>query len=508
MLSYVFPVQRPRGLLEGCWNAVRTAVTGGLLSAASIVGAPLLGLSQVSENRIMGLVGGIIVGTIAGGTIAIGSTLNVLYNLLFGLGAAPRSWKAAWEGQLWDEDRREWIDYNLTREQEELEQRRTTARGPAKFNDLYDILGVAPSATPPEIKKAYRRKAKILHPDKNPNDETAQGEFLKLFEAYSTLNDETSRMEYDRYGTTSDGDSIVQSFDAKVFFAVLLDADAVEPFVGQLKVSSYVSKLQELVNLAQSSGDQTSIGTEAIQQFLQGWKDDNNRRYVDIASYLVSFVEDYESGKMTQDQFQIKSEQHVKTIHQTSVFGNQFLSLIGKALLREAREFQGYSQPYLHAPLALWTASLQFFEINRGRFDMANKTYSIATLLMELKAGNDKNGKRGDDANVLEGLDAESLQQALPSVLDLAWTFIASDIAHTLHRACLRVFRDSSVGRPQRQRRAQAVKRLGRAMLWQANKGENDQQTCLDKDGGKKMSAESLTARLERAYHLATMKAS
>jgi molecular chaperone DnaJ len=67
--------------------------------------------------------------------------------------------------------------------------------------DYYEVLGVTRDASPEEIKQAYRRKAKQLHPDKNPDDrEKAEQEFKRVAEAYEVLSDPENRAQYDRYG--------------------------------------------------------------------------------------------------------------------------------------------------------------------------------------------------------------------------------------------------------------------------------------------------------------------
>jgi molecular chaperone DnaJ len=66
--------------------------------------------------------------------------------------------------------------------------------------DFYDVLGVGKTASPDELKSAYRKLAVKYHPDKNPGDKTAEDKFKEASEAYGILSDNEKKQNYDNFG--------------------------------------------------------------------------------------------------------------------------------------------------------------------------------------------------------------------------------------------------------------------------------------------------------------------
>lgn len=70
----------------------------------------------------------------------------------------------------------------------------------AEKRDYYEVLGISKGATEAEIKSAFRKKAKELHPDLHKDDPNAEEKFKEVQEAYGVLSDENQRRMYDQYG--------------------------------------------------------------------------------------------------------------------------------------------------------------------------------------------------------------------------------------------------------------------------------------------------------------------
>src|SRR3954462_10591531 len=83
--------------------------------------------------------------------------------------------------------------------------------GRSVMKDPYSVLGVAKTASADEIKKAYRKLAKKLHPDMNPGDKKAEERFKEVSSAFEIVGDPKRRSLYDEFGEVSTR----QGFDEK-----------------------------------------------------------------------------------------------------------------------------------------------------------------------------------------------------------------------------------------------------------------------------------------------------
>lgn len=137
----------------------------------------------------------------------------------------------------------------------------------------YDLLGIAPTATALEIKKAYRKAAIKLHPDKNPDDPTAAAKFQDVGEAYQVLSDDSLRAKYDKFGKQ---ESIpTEGFeDPSEFFSVIFGGEAFKDWIGELLLLQELSKSAELSGYNDEKKDEKDDKKDAKKEEKSG---DNNK---------------------------------------------------------------------------------------------------------------------------------------------------------------------------------------------------------------------------------------
>ncbi|KAK5634903.1 hypothetical protein RRF57_010615 [Xylaria bambusicola] len=118
----------------------------------------------------------------------------------------------------------------------------------------YDALGVQPTATEIEIKKAYRKLAIIHHPDKNPNDPTAHEKFQTIGEAYQVLSDKELRAAYDKYGKESakPGEGFV---DPAEFFSSIFGGEAFVDWIGEISLMKDLNTAMEITTEEQDDAE-------------------------------------------------------------------------------------------------------------------------------------------------------------------------------------------------------------------------------------------------------------
>ncbi|EGE08802.1 DnaJ domain-containing protein [Trichophyton equinum CBS 127.97] len=126
----------------------------------------------------------------------------------------------------------------------------------------YDALGVPPTATLLEIKKAYRKLAITTHPDKNPDDETAHSRFQAIGEAYQVLSDETLRKQYDKFGK----DKAVPGGgfeDPAELFSMIFGGEAFVDWIGEISLMKDLTKTMDITMQQMEEDEELAKETDA-----------------------------------------------------------------------------------------------------------------------------------------------------------------------------------------------------------------------------------------------------
>ncbi len=244
---------------------------GAISGAAAAVSTPLAKAYEGYKKggafgAVTGFGVGLGAGVVLGSAFAVGGAMTGVYQLGRGVINARNSISSS--QNYWDDENRQWIAYNLPKDaerflnmsdeeylkifgnqrilnddDEEEDGNNTSTKSKSsqyqstsvKDMSYYNVLGVSPTSTTAEIKRAFYMKAKQSHPDHNPNDPTAQERFQTISEAYQVLSDPSLRKKYDLEGKGSLSQQVT-TIDPRVLYAMTFGSEKFELYIGKLNV--------------------------------------------------------------------------------------------------------------------------------------------------------------------------------------------------------------------------------------------------------------------------------
>ncbi|KAI8612476.1 X-domain of DnaJ-containing-domain-containing protein [Chytriomyces sp. MP71] len=490
LIGDVLSTRRPKdaaaGLSSGLKN-IGKGVAGGL---ASLMVLPVEGARQ---DGIKGFATGLGLGVVSAVGMTVAGVGTGLVQIGRGIANTPAAIKEAMADKVWDEEKREWIAYSLPKEAEEVlaggnpDEAANSAATAVKDTEFYDRLGVKPTATRAEIKKAYRLKALALHPDKNPDDPTAHERFQALGAAYQVLIDDQLREAYDKGGEDALGGQ--KFIDSSQLFELVFGSQHFESFIGELKLLSLTKDMTSMPTDTNLTPEKQRELYEKSQYFLaKGQKQREVRCAVNLATLLQNYVTDPGDQK---EAFRAFLEAEARELTSTK-FGGTLIGVLGYVYEEQANMVLGFKSNM--------AAGLGFGKVAKSAHIMNNqvkvassvfKSYNVARKAqtemakVEAEAAAAKGAAADADAaatggagasaagqaaaeeaenaaeGAAQGIAMRHLENSLPTLVETMWNITVLDVESTLRKVCFKVLKDSSVSSDERTKRAEGMLMMG-----------------------------------------------
>jgi curved DNA-binding protein CbpA len=427
-------------------------------------------------------------------------------------------------GKIWNPERKQYEFYFLDVEYTALEskiQQQSQDDTSAKASSIgvdgaekqvadreyYDLLKVSTNADTSTIKKAYYREARNCHPDKNPDDPQAHEKFALLGHAYQVLSDETKRETYDKYGKPSDSanntsETMHDAIDPSVFFNVMFGSSLVEPYIGELWLSSQTDSMMKDMSPLDESHEMTDEEMVAKMEVIRKKNDLKQKiRQVKcaqnlrdrIATYFTDSKENYVQGCIDE-----------ATKICASSFGDLYCMTIGFALQVAAEEFIGFETTFLGlgghvartkknasgfaSGMKLLGAGIKAAGAGSKAMREAKDLQEKADASAAAKTTDVDHNSQGTEQVEINEQDAQqmvaSIENSVPAFLEFAWAVNKRDIQSTLRNACNKLFDDASVPKSDRLKRAEAVRILGKQFqnVGKHHRSKNSAKSEFNKD--------------------------
>lgn len=378
-----------------------------------------------------------------------------------------------------------------------------------KDTTYYDLLEVEVDATDVELKKAYRKKAIKLHPDKNPNDPTASEKFQELGEAYRILSDPDSRAIYDEFGIEGmkeNSNLQQQEMDPNEFFTMVFGGDAFKDWIGELSMLNDITKAAEVMDhdedselsestqsmhLSETSSvnkpnqdaghgltseeikkkkkqKMTKEKREEILKLQEEARQVKLKRVQDLAKDLLIRIENYETAKHNKealDTFVRKLNTEFEDMKIES-FGIQMLHLIGKIYTEQAHAAISASKTF---------GVSKIFTSVKHKTDSVKNGYSIIKTAVDAQLSIEQMVKEHEKFLSLQAAgiqptpeqiaaEAERERIITGKFLATAWASTKFEVVDVLTKVCHTILRDRNISRKERLSRAEGLLFIGKEM--------------------------------------------
>lgn len=375
------------------------------------------------------------------------------------------------------------IQSRRTRETKKKKNNSSKEVAMVKDTEYYDALGISPDATPTEIKKAYRKKAMLTHPDKHPNDPDAQAKFQAVGQAYQVLSDPGLRSRYDEFG--KDDAVPQQGFeDAGEFFTTIFGGDGFSDWIGEFSLLKDMTKSADIFGDEEQSESPEDATTdqkadaqegETSADVVQhnGKKDDkkkSNKLTKEQREKLVEMEMERRAEKKKQveeltkkldvkltdynlalknhnlDEFTAKLQQEIEDLKLES-FGLELLHLIAKIYRTKANNF--IMSQKTHGISKIFTGV-------RDKTKTAKSAWGILSSAMDAQSAMKELEKL--DMDTMDDYERAEMEKFITGkVLGTAWVMSKFEVQGKLKDVCDKILTDKTLSSKERLGKAKAL---------------------------------------------------
>ncbi|EIW70101.1 hypothetical protein TREMEDRAFT_68484 [Tremella mesenterica DSM 1558] len=368
----------------------------------------------------------------------------------------------------------------------------------------YDVLGLDSQCTTEEVKKAYRRLAIKLHPDKNRDDPDAEEKFKQIAIAYQVLSDPELRHKYNEFGQKNGGGSAEPAggfSDPEEVFGKMFGGDQFEDLIGVISIG------KDMKDAFQQQADETQpsdyvmgptgrpvMTHEAMQRKItrERAKAEEKAKIratrveklsVNLINKLSIFTE---AAKGSHDQLMATSFKEKCRIEAEQLkeenYGVELLHAIGRAYQVKASQHQASSQ---FAPLG-------WFHGAKNTFNVAADTVSTLRSAIELKSVFDRlqqAEQSGMPPEQLRKLEEQAAEQGMRTM----WKGVKLEVESIVRETAEKVLSDPRVSKEKREMRAVALELMAEAFL-SVREGKEEDFVKVDTPASKQRESAAANA--------------
>lgn len=388
-----------------------------------------------------------------------------------------------------------------------------------KDTTYYEILQVEVTVTDVELKKAYRKQAIRLHPDKNGNDPAAAAKFQELGEAYAILQNKELRALYDELGVegmkNTQAGSDAADIDPAEFFKMIFGGDSFEGWIGELTMmtdmattadilgeeevetnqntevavhdpssavngSSYTELNEELQKKKKKKPKMTAEQRERLMAMLEESKRVKEARVQSLSDSLLSRVAAYQSAAGNPDavaHFASKLRVELEDL-KTESFGIQLLHLIGKTYVSQANAAILASKTF--GVSKIFTSVKTKSNRVRSGFSIiktAIDAQASAQIMLKEQAELEQSGKELTEEGRLKQMEAERIITG--KFLATAWASTKFEVTGVLNKVMAKLLSDKALSKKERVSRAEAILFIGKELLATQRSAEEDEEARI-----------------------------